>query len=686
MLQHHDIESIDFDLINSKDFDWYAYVAYYLPVLRWLPQYSRGSFLGDFLAGVSLASFQIPLVMSLATSLAKLPPLIGLYSAATAALVYAVFGGVPVLVIGPLPGTAVLFGQMIETLLHSKHSDFSNYLPSEISSTISVGASGILLATGLLRWGFLDNVLSRSLLKGFIGAMGIIMIANQLNIQLGLQELSEHFPHTLTLDKLTFAAEHIQDAHVDTLIVSVVTLATVLIIRKVKADLISKYNIKWAVYFPELLGMVVITTGLSYHYDWESLGIKLVGNLNDGSKNNKVGFINPFNLSRLPLLKHVFATSFLCSILGFFDSATATKALGARYNYNVSSNREMVALGVSNFALSFFGGMPSFGALGRSKVNISAGATTPLATVIMAFTILLAARFFLPMLYFLPECVLSLSTTIIGITIFEEVPHDVAFFWSVAGYDEILVLAAVFCATLFWSLEAGVMLGVIIAVVRVIKQGTRSRIQILGRVPNTSVFRNSDELIEESFTSHVEHPPTPGKAGENLAEFVAEIQQIEGVLIIKIPEPLNFANLGDLRNKLTRIEKFGTLSIHPSQPSISGFDNGEIKFIVIDCKGMTSIDTSAIQALYEMVKRYSEVNGICVNFARVPTSTQVRDRIIRLGLAQVVNRNYSKFHRRRSLLVETPELGHGFNVSKRLGDGFFLSIEEALKAFDIDSV
>lgn len=688
VLEQHDIELINFDLITSKKFDWYAYVAYYLPILRWLPLYSRANFLGDFLAGVSLASFQIPLVMSLATSLAKLPPLVGLYSAATVGFIYAIFGGVPVLVVGPLPATAVLYGQMIETILHSKIPGLSAYLPLEISSTISVGMAGVLLATGLLRWGFLDNVLSRALLKGFIGAMGIIMIAGQLDIQMGLQDLALHYPHKLTLDKLAFALEHINKAHIDTMLISVITLSTVLAIRKLKSVAVSRFQIKWTVYIPELLGMVVVATALSYYFNWEALGIKVVGNLGgEGSSKGGITLINPFQASKVPLLKAVFGTSFLCSILGFFDSATATKALGVKYNYNVSSNRELIALGACNLALTFFGGMPSFGALGRSKVNILAGATTPLATVIMACTILLAIKLFLKMLYYLPECVLSLSTTIIGITILEEVPQDFAFFWTIGGYDEIMVLLAVFATTLLWSVEAGVLLGVIIAVVRVIKQGTRSRIHILGRIPNTSVFRNADELIEESFVSHVDTSPSTFKDGENLAEFIAEIQQIEGVLLIKIPEPLNFANLGDLRNKLTRIEKFGTLSVHPSQPSVSGFDTGAIKFVIFDCKGMVSIDSSATQALFEIVKRYSEVNNICVSFVRVTTDPQVRDRFIKLGLAQIVNRNYTRFYRARSyLLIETADLTRSVNVSARLGDGFFLSIDEALRAFDIDTV
>lgn len=685
-MEHHDIESINFDLITSKEFDWYAYFSYYLPILRWPPQYNRSSLPGDILAGVSLASFQIPLVMSLATSLAKLPPLIGLYSAATVALVYAFFGGVPVLVVGPLPSTAVLYGQMIETIMHSD-TKLAQYLALEISSTISVGMSGVLLATGLLRWGFLDNVLSRALLKGFIGAMAVIMIANQLDIQMGLHELARQYPHNLTIDKLTFAAQHIKEAHIDTLSVSVITLSIVLTIRELKKVLLSKYNIRLAVYIPELLCMVAVATALSYHYDWEASGIQIVGDLNKGSSKSIIKIINPFNFTKFPLFKTVFATSFLCAILGFFDSATATKALGVKYNYNISSNRELVALGLCNFVVTFFGGMPSFGALGRSKVNIMAGATTPLATIIMSLTIIAAAWFFLPMLYFLPECVLSLSTTIIGITVLEEVPQDLAFFWNIGGYDEILMLIIVFCTTLLWSVEAGVILGIMIAVVRVIKQGTRSRIHILGRVPNTSVYRNADELIEESFTSHVDNNTSTSKDGDNLAAFIAEIQQIEGVLIIKIPEPLNFANMGDLRSKLTRIEKFGSLSVHPSQPSVRGFDSGAIKFIIFDCKGMTSIDSSATQALYEIVKRYSNVNNICVCFTRISMDTKVRERLIRLGLAQIVNRNYVRFHSSRSFLLIVPtELTRSINVSTRLGDGFFLSIEEALMAFDIDSV
>lgn len=690
----------DVDLINlealseahSKSFNRWAYVSYYLPILRWLPQYSaKASLLGDVLAGATMASFQVPLVMSLATSLAKLPPLVGLYSVVGAASAYAVFGGVPVLVVGPLPSTAVLYGQVIEEIMHVwKDKSLTNL---EVSATISVGMSAILLACGLLKWGFLDNIFSRALLKGFIGAMGVVMIINQFDIQLGLQDIADKEPHHTIVEKVVFAASNIHMAHKLTVCITCATLLIVLLVRKMKNILVNKHGIKQAVYIPELLAMVVVATILSYTLDWESKGVEIVGDLTKTKKTDPSHgaasiIINPFKLSRFPLFKKVFQTSFLCSILGFFDSTTATKALGARYNYNVSSNRELVALGMCNFAITMFGGLPSFGALGRSKVNILAGALTPMAIVIMAALVVVAIKYLLPFLYYLPECVLALSTTIIGLTVIEEVPQDVMFFWGIDGHDEIISLFLVFATTIFWNVESGVILAIVIAVVRIIKAGTQSRIHILGRVPNTSVFRNADELIEESFATFTEaeqEGDSNTTSTDNLADLVAEIQQIEGVLIIKIPEPLNFANLGALRSRLSRIEKFGTLLVHPSQPSMRGFEEGAIKFVIFDCKGMTSIDASATQTLCEIVRRYSEVNDICVSFARVPTNTQVRSRFRKLGLADIVNSNYKRFVKGRSSHRSGGEV-RTYTVATRLGDGFFLSIDEALKAFDIEGV
>ncbi|KAK6454859.1 putative sulfate transporter [Scheffersomyces xylosifermentans] len=692
-----------FNKVNDNSFDVGAYFAYYLPILSWLPKYNvKESLLGDFLAGLSLSSFQIPLVMSIATSLAHLPPITGLYSIIIGGCTYAILGCVPVLVVGPSPSTAIMYGQTIEAIRHG--SSFDNFSQLEISSTMSFALGGVLLASGLFRFGYLDNVLSRALLKGFIAAMGFIMIINELTTEMGLVELSKTQPHVTTLDKLIFVINNWRETHILSVTISAATLTVVMTARYIKDTLVNKYKYRSAIYLPELLLMVIIATYLCYRFEWDQKGVDVVGDITN--TNDSFQIINPLKWSKLGLYKHTFSTAFLSTILGYFDSTTATKSLGAKYNYNVSSNRELIALGSTNLLVSLVSGLPSFGAFGRSKINILAGATRPMAGILMAFVTVIAIVYFLPFLYFLPECVLALTTTIIGITVLQEVPHDLMFFWSIKGYDELFTFFFVMGTTILWSAEAGVSLGVLVAVVRVIRHSTRSRIQILGRVPNTNVFRNADALIEESFATFDETtgslvntphnistenligspPSSPSPdlvSADKLSTLIAEIEQIEGVLLIKIPEPLNFANVGDLKSKLSRIEKYGSLLVHPSQPTKRDFNSNNIKIIIFDCKGMNSIDSSATQVLYETVKKYVEEDEIAVCFSRVHTDKKVRDKFKRSGIQELVNNGFQAYARNRGAL--TLDVNHTWSASG-MGDGFFLSMDSALKSMDIQHV
>lgn len=637
---------------SSSDFSLYAYISYYIPILKWLPQYNISqNITGDILASLCMTSFQIPLVMSFAKSLAHLPPVAGLYSIIISSIIYPILGTVPILIVGPAPSSAIIFGQTIDSI--------ENYSVAEISSAISAGIGGILLALGFSRFGFLDNILSRALLKGFLAAMGIIMVINQLSVQLGINLTAPSEPHSTTWEKVTYLIRHVKDLHKLTALISLLTLVFVLVIRKLKSYLISKYDLKKLVYLPDLLLMVVIGTFCCYHFEWYLKGVEIVG---DMSVSDSIEYINPFVFKKLGLYKKTFEAGFLCTILGLIDLTTATKTLDAKFNFNISSNRELVALGSINFVISIFSGLPSFGALGRSKINIMAGASSPMVMIFMAIFTVITTAYLLPYLHYLPDCILGLTTTIIGLTVLEEIPQDLRFFWDVRGYPELVTFVVVFFTTILWSAQAGVYVGVLISVVRIIKLSSRSNIQILGRVPHTNAFRNVDTLIEESFINLDD--------ADALPDLFAEIQEIEGVLIIKISEPLNFANIGDLKNKLSRIEKYGTLSMHPSQPINREFNT--IKCVIFDCKGMNRIDAPGVQVLHEIVERYLE-DGINVWFSRVPLDEQVRNRLRNSGIVDMVN----EYTMTGSLVRSV----RSFTVLKSsLGEGFFLSIEDALSA------
>lgn len=70
---------------------------------------------------------------------------------------------------------------------------------------------------------------------------------------------------------------------------------------------------------------------------------------------------------------------------------------------------ELIALGVINFVIGIFGGLPSFSALGRSKINLIAGATSPMSGLIMSGSSIIALFYLLSYLFYLPECVLAFN-------------------------------------------------------------------------------------------------------------------------------------------------------------------------------------------------------------------------------------------------------------------------------------
>lgn len=182
--------------------------------------------------------------------------------------------------------------------------------------------------------------------------------------------------------------------------------------------------------------------------------------------------------------------------------------------------------------------------------------------------------------------------SVVAYSLIEEAPHDIAFFFRIRGWMELALMSIIFLSTIFYSLTLGMALGVGISVLLVIKHSTRPRIQILGRIPGTNRFENAEA------------------DGANL-EF------IEGCLIVKIPEPLTFANTGELKARLRRLELYGSSDAHPALPRLRSQESN--RNVIFDIHGVTSIDGSGTQVLEEIVRKYRERN-VRVFFSRGPTN------------------------------------------------------------------
>ena len=184
--------------------------------------------------------------------------------------------------------------------------------------------------------------------------------------------------------------------------------------------------------------------------------------------------------------------------------------------------------------------------------------------------------------------------SVVAYSLIEECPHDIKFFIRIRGWSELALMFLIFAATILYSLPLGIALGMGLSILMVIRHATKPRIQILGKVPGT----------QDQF--------------ENAEDNPQALDFIEGYLIVRIPEPLTFANTGDLKSRLRRLELYGTLTAHPALPRVR--DEEHNQNVIFDVHGVTSLDGSGAQVLKEIVDGYVE-KGARVFFCRVPKRT-----------------------------------------------------------------
>ncbi|KOS22396.1 putative sulfate transporter [Escovopsis weberi] len=572
----------------------FMYLAYYVPCLTWIRRYKLSYLQGDFIAAVTMSSFYLPMVLSLASNLAHVPPINGLYGFVFSPFIYALFGSCPQMVIGPEAAGSLMVGTVVKSIIDSDGDDpeMNDLLHAQICGVTTGIAGAMVLIAGLARLGFLDSVLSRPFLRGFISAIGFVIAVDQLIPELGLDKLAaqDGASHGSSVDKIMFIADHVKDAHRLTFTIAGTSFLIIMVFRELKKRLDKRYPA--VVFIPDRLAVVVASAFLCWSLDWESKGVGILGAVKPASA-GLFHFRWPLQLANMTHIRAAMSTGFLIALLGFFESSVAAKSIGRSSipGIELSANREMIALGLANVVGGSFMSLPAFGGYGRSKVNKTTGAKTPMSSVFLSAISLLSIMYLLPYFYYIPKPVLSAMISVVAWSLIEEAPHDIHFFLRIRGWTELSLMAIIVVATIFYSLTLGMALGVGISLLMVIKHSTRPRIQILGRVPGTHRFENAE-------------------AGPNI-EF------IEGCLIVKIPEPLTFANTGELKARLRRLEYYGTPNAHPALPRIRSQESN--RNIIFDIHGMLSIDGSGVQVLEEIVRDYRE-RGVRVIFSRGPTS------------------------------------------------------------------
>ena len=211
------------------------YLQYYVPVLNWTRQYKWRYLKGDLVAAITMASFYIPMALSYASNLAHLPPVNGLYSFAINPLIYGILGTCPQMIVGPEAPGSLLVGEIVrENIQKGASGEEDGRLNAEIAGIVTCMAGAFIFIAGLFHLGFLDNVLSRPFLRGFISAIGVVIFIDQLIPEMGLARLAaKHVAHGSSIDKLVFLVKNVHRAHKLTCAMSFTAFGIIMFFRYV---------------------------------------------------------------------------------------------------------------------------------------------------------------------------------------------------------------------------------------------------------------------------------------------------------------------------------------------------------------------------------------------------------------------------------------------------------------------
>ncbi|SDU73135.1 SulP family inorganic anion transporter [Jiangella alkaliphila] len=469
--------------------------------------YRRSWLRRDLVAGLTVWAVLIPESLAYA-SIAGVSPVVGLYAAIPALILYPLFGSSRHLVVGPMSATAALSAGVVGGIVSSGSGDFPAYTAG---LALAVGTLAVL--AGLLRLGFLANFVSEPVLKGFIVGMALVIIVGQLPKLFGLEGGEGNF-----FQKLWAVLTSLQDANGWAAAVGGLCLALVLVLRRT-APLV-----------PGSLAAVVLGIVLSAALNLQDRGVAVVGDIEAGLPAPNVPDLAA--AADIPLLLSGAAGVML---VGFAEGLGAAKTYARRDGYRIDADRELAGLGAANLGAGFLNGMVVNGSLSKTAVNGGAGARSQVSGWTVAALTVLTLLLLTPLFADLPEPALA-AVVIAAVIELVDVGglrrlYDVntaaltTIYGRAARADFICASGALLGVLVFDTLP-GLLIGVVLSVILLLARTAHPHVAVLGRVPGGQWV----DLARE-----------PGSS------------PADGVVVVRVESGLYFANADAVQERLLEL-------------------------------------------------------------------------------------------------------------------------------------
>lgn len=459
--------------------------------LRWLPgllmlkNYQLAWLPRDIAAGLVLTTMLVPVGIAYAEA-SGVPGIYGLYATIVPLLAYALFGPSRILVLGPDSALAALILAVVLPL-----SGGDPMRAVILASMMAVVAGLTCIVAGLLRLGFITELLSKPIRYGYMNGIALTVLISQTPKLFGISVDGDGPGREVWL-----LLQALLDGQANwfSFAVGAGTLALILALKRFQQ-------------LPSILIAVVLATVAVGLFDLDSQGVKVLGQLPQGLP----GFVLPW-LSGVDLAA-VALGGVAAALVAFADTSVLSRTYAARTRTYVDPNQEMIGLGAANLIGGLFQGFPISSSSSRTPVAEAAGAKTQLTGVVGAVAVAILLLAAPNLMEFLPNSALAAVVIAAAIGLFEFA--DLKRIYKVQQWEFWLSITC-FAGVVVFGAIPGICIAVVLAVIEFLWDGWRPYSAVLGRVDGIRGFHDIER-----------HP---------------NARRVPGLVLLRWDAPLFFAN------------------------------------------------------------------------------------------------------------------------------------------------
>ena len=519
----------------------------------------------DLMAGVTVAAVALPLALAFGVS-AGTTAAAGLVTAIVAGIVMSLLTGGYYQISGPTGAMAAILGSLIAT--HGMQGVFVAGLMSGI----------ILVIAGILHLGELTSFVPSPVITGFTSGIAVVIALGQIDNFFGTHsEGATAIAKLLSYKDLGFRPD------LTTVLVALFVVLLMVFFPK-----------KWNAVVPASLIGIIITTAATLVF---KLDVATVGEIPQSLLLEDRLSFSKIDLASMPAL---IAPAFSIAILNMLESLLCGASAGRATGVKLNNDQELLAQGVGNIVLPFFGGIPATAALARTSVAVKSGAVTRLTGVFHALGLLVMMLVLAPIIKYVP---LSGLAGVLMVTAWRMNEwHAIKYFFRHKFKGAIAKFVVTMIFTILFDLTVAIIVGVGLSLILMLVR--LSKLEINYERVDMNRLGCEDETLKERY---------------------------KNAMVAYITGPLLFANISVLEELPGKVEGCDT--------------------VMFSMRGVSSVDVSAVQTLLSILTELKE-KGMDITICGLPAAS--RNMFERAGVIELLGEEAFYWSVERALLDHRP--------------------------------